>query len=141
MDKVIEEEVTATKRKKTILVITITAGLLVAAILLLRFTLKTSVKKSAITTAVVETGNIENTIDASGEVLPEFEEVISSPINASVQKVMLDAGSEVKAGQSVLTLDKTTAQAEFEKMKFQLESKRNDIRKLTLELDKSFFRY
>ena len=139
MDKVIEEEVTAKKRKKTVLVIVVTACLFLAAILMLRFTLKTTIKKSAITTAVVEKGDIENTINASGEVLPEFEEVISSPINASVQKVTLDAGSEVKAGQSVLTLDKTTAQAEFEKMKFQLESKRNDIRKLKLELDKSFF--
>ena len=139
MDKVIEGEVKAQKKKKYAGVIALTAIVIIAAILLLRFTIKTTVKKSAITTAVVETGSIENTISATGEVLPEFEETVTSPINASVQKVMLDAGSAVNAGQSVLMLDKSAATTEFEKMKFRLESKRNDIRKLKLELDKSFF--
>jgi HlyD family secretion protein len=87
----------------------------------------------------VEKGNVENTITASGEVLPEFEETLTSPINASVQKVMMDAGAQVKAGQSVLTLDKAASQTEYEKLKFQLASKRNDIKKLKLELDKSFY--
>jgi HlyD family secretion protein len=139
MDKVIEGEVRAQKNKKLIGVIIMVAAVMIVAVLLLRFTIKTTVKKSAITTAIVETGSIENTISATGEVLPEFEETITSPINASVQKVMLDAGSEVNANQSVLMLDKSAATTEFEKMKFRLESKRNDIRKLKLELDKSFF--
>ena len=139
MDKVIEGEVRAQKKKKTLGVIILVAVVMILAVLLLRFTIKTTVKRSAITTAVVETGNVENTISATGEVLPEFEETIISPINASVQKVMLNAGSEVNAGQSVLMLDKSAASTEFEKMKFRLESKRNDIRKLKLELDKSFF--
>jgi HlyD family secretion protein len=139
MDKVIEGEVRAQKNKKLLGVIIIVVAVMVASVLLLRFTIKTTVKKSAITTAIVETGSIENTISATGEVLPEFEETITSPINASVQKVMLDAGSEVNANQSVLMLDKSAATTEFEKMKFRLESKRNDIRKLKLELDKSFF--
>ncbi len=139
MDKVIEGEVRIQKKKKYAGVVALTAFAIIAAVFLLRFTIKTTVKKSAITTAVVETGSIENTISATGEVLPEFEETITSPINASVQKVMLDAGSGVNAGQSVLMLDKSAATTEFEKMKFRLESKRNDIRKLKLELDKSFF--
>ena len=109
------------------------------AIWLLRFSLASSLKKSAITTAIVETGNIENTINASGEVLPEFEATITSPINASVQKVIIDAGSKVKAGESILTLDKSASQTEFEKLKFQVESKRNEVQKLKLELDKSFY--
>ena len=86
----------------------------------------------------METGDIENTITASGEVLPEFEEVISSPVKASVQSVLLDAGTQVKAGEPVLTLDKSASQTEYEKMKFELETKRNNISKLKLELDKSF---
>ena len=104
-----------------------------------RSSFASTLKKSDITTAVVERGNIENTITASGEILPEFEEIITSPINASVQKVVMDAGSKVKAGQSILTLDKSASQTEYEKLKFQLESKHNDIQKLKLELDKSFY--
>jgi len=139
MDKVIEEEVTSRKRKKTLLFAVSLISVIAAAVLLLRFTFASSVNKSAITTAVVEKGSIENTISASGEILPEFEEIITSPINASVQNVLLDAGIGVKAGQSVLTLDKSASKTEYEKLKFGLESKQNDIQKLKLELDKSFY--
>jgi HlyD family secretion protein len=51
----------------------------------------------------------------------------------------MDAGAKVKAGESILTLDKSATQTELEKFKFQLEVKRNNIRKLKLELDKSFY--
>ncbi|MDB5279555.1 MAG: HlyD family efflux transporter periplasmic adaptor subunit [Ferruginibacter sp.] len=139
MDTAIEAEVQLDKRKKIIIVILFSVILLGCAWFLLRYSVSSSVKKSSITTAVVETGNIENTITATGEILPEFEEIIASPINASVQNVLLDAGLPVKVGQSVLTLDKAASQTEFERLKFGLESKQNDIKKLRLQLDKSFY--
>lgn len=52
---------------------------------------------------------------------------------------MIDAGNKVNAGQSILTLDKSATQTALEKQQFQLESKRNEISKLKLDLDKSFF--
>src|ERR1700712_1223846 len=139
MDKAIEETVTAQKKKKTITVILLIAAIIVAGIFLLRSSLASSVKKSVITTAVVEKGDVENTITATGEILPEFEATITSPINASVQKVIIDAGSKVKAGESILTLDKSASQTDFEKLKFQVASKENDVKKLKLQLDKSFY--
>jgi HlyD family secretion protein len=139
MDISIESQVTGKRRKKIIAVVIICALIIVAAILLLRYTLQSSVTKKDFTTAVVEIGSIENTINATGEVLPEFEEIITSPINASIKNVVMDAGTNVKAGESILTLDKSATQTELEKFKFQLEVKRNNIRKLKLELDKSFY--
>jgi HlyD family secretion protein len=139
MDTALSEQVIAKRKGKLILFIMASILILLIAIWLLREYFHSSLKKSAITTAVVERGNIENTISASGEILPEFEETITSPISASIQKVIMDAGSNVKAGQSILTLDKSTSQSQLEKLKFQLESKRNDIKKLKLELDKSFY--
>lgn len=111
----------------------------VALVWLLRLFVGSSLKRTDLITAVVERGDIENTLTASGEVIPEFEEIIASPITASIQKVALDAGSHVEAGQSVLTLDKSAARIEYERLQFQLESKQNSIRKLKLELDKSFY--
>jgi len=114
-------------------------AVLVAAIWLVRVIFKSAVKRTDITTAVVKTGNIDNTINATGEVLPEFEEILTSPINASIKNVIMDAGNKVKAGQSILTLDKSAAQNEYDKQKFQLESKQNEIEKLKLDLNKSFY--
>ncbi len=139
MDKMIEEEVRKKKNKKTFSFIIISVVILVTAIWLVRTSFASSLKKSNITTAVVERGNIENTISASGEILPEFEEIITSPINASIQNVVMDAGNKVQSGQSILTLDKTAAQTEYDKEKFELESKRNNIAKLKLDLNKSFY--
>lgn len=139
MDKAIEEKIISRRKRKTTWIILSVLLVIVAAVFFLRSSLASSIKKSAITTAVVEQGNIENTINASGEILPEFEEIITSPINASVQNVLLDAGTAVKAGQSVLTLDKSSSQTDYEKLNFGLQSKQNDIQKLKLELDKSFY--
>lgn len=138
-DKNIESEVTSQKRRKAMIIVSLVVVSIITGAFLLRSSFASSVKKSAITTAVVERGNIENTLNASGEVLPEFEEVITSPIAASVKSVQLDAGTTVKTGESVLTLDKSSAETEYQRLKFLLESKQNDVRKLKLQLDKSYF--
>ena len=139
MDKKITQEVSSQNRKKAVIVTLISVAILVIAIWLVRTVFKSSINKSEVTTAVVKMGNIENTINASGEVLPEFEEILTSPINASIKNVIMDAGNKVKAGQSILTLDKSAAQNDYDKQKFQLESKQSEIQKLKLDLDKSFF--
>jgi HlyD family secretion protein len=139
MDKEIALEVTSAKRKKTALVVIIIIAVFVFAIWLLRGYIKSSINRSEITVAAVEVGNIENTLNASGEVLPEFEEIITSPINASIKSALADAGNKVKPGQSLLTLDKSATQTDFEKQKFQLETKRAEIAKSKLDLDKSFY--
>lgn len=139
MDKVIETEVRLQKKKKLVWTFSLSLPVIIAVVIFLRSVLSPSLSRSEITTAVVERGDIENTINASGEVLPEFEEVITSPINASIQQVMMEAGSNIKSGQAILVLDKTASTNEYEKLQFQLESKRNSIKKLRLELEKSFY--
>jgi HlyD family secretion protein len=139
MDQVISQQVVKARRNKSILIITVVVVALGFGIWLLRTFIKSSINAREITTGVVEKGDVENTINASGELLPEFEGIITSPINASVQSVIIDAGSPVKAGQSILTLDKSASQTEYEKLKFELESKINDVKKLKLQLAKSFY--
>jgi len=139
MDTEITQEVTSQRKRKTVVIVLIIVAIVLGLIWALRATLKSSIKKSEITTAVVETGNIENTLNATGEVLPEFEEILTSPINASIKKVIMDAGNKVSAGQSILTLDKSATETDYDKLKFQLESKQNEIKKLKLDLNKSFY--
>lgn len=139
MDTLIATEVIAKKKKKAYLIIFTIVLLLIAIIWLVRFYFKPSLTGADITTAKVETGIIENTINATGEVLPEFEEVLTSPISASIKDVLLDAGKKVIKGQSILTLDKAASQTEYGRLQFQIESKENEIKKLKLDLEKSFY--
>jgi HlyD family secretion protein len=139
MDTALSEKIiTQQKRKKWLIIFAIILMLLLSAWLFRSF-VKPTIDRSSFTTGIVQTGSIENTLNASGEVLPEFEQVITSPVNAALQNVLLDAGSKVKPGQSILVLDKAVAQLELEKGRFQLESKKNNIQKLQLELSKSFY--
>ena len=96
MDKPTEGEVNAQKRKKLVLISMLLIAGLIGAICLLRFSFRWSLPISGIITAVVEKGDIENTLNASGEILPEFKQIITIPSNASIQKVLLDAGNRVK---------------------------------------------
>jgi HlyD family secretion protein len=139
MDKEITLEVSSQKRKKGAMIAIISIAVLVLLIVVLRGFIKSSIKRADITTATVEVGNIENTLNGTGEVLPEFEEIITSPINASIQSTLMSAGNRVKPGQSILTLDRSATQTEFDKLNFTLESKRNEISKLKLDLGKSFY--
>lgn len=139
MDKEISPAELSRKKRKRLILALACLAVLVAGFFVFRYAIKPVLRKSTFTTAVIERGNVENTISASGEILPEFEEVITSPINASIREIHLDAGSAVTAGQSVLKLDKAIITGEYEKGKFQLEAKQNNLRKLKLELDKSYF--
>ncbi len=119
--------------------VVLSAIVLIAAIWLLRGALSASLKRADIRIAAVETGDVENTLNASGEVQPEMEQVITSPISAIIQQAYFNAGSKVKPGDKILELDKTFTRIEFEKQKDQLELKRNGIVRIRLDLDKSYF--
>lgn len=139
MDRSIEVEVSATKKRRRLIII---IGVLLALLLtvwVVRSLLKPSLRSSDILVSTVELGAVENTISASGEVLPEFEEILASPIQASIQEVLLDPGRKVVKGQSILRLDKSATQSEYERLQFQMESKANEISKLRLTLEKSFY--
>lgn len=139
MDTLISQEVITQKRRKNLFLVFIGLIVFTAAVFLFRSFFKSSIKRTDFTTSIVETGNIENTVTAAGEVLPEFEEVLTSPINASIKSALMDAGTQVKAGQPILILDKAASENEYNKLKFQLEIKRNELKKLKLNLDKSYF--
>lgn len=139
MDRSIAIEVSAKRRTKVIIWTSCIALLLISAIWLMRGFLKPALSTGDISISRVEVGAIENTINAAGEILPEFEEIISSPIQASIQEVLLEPGRKVTKGQSILRLDKSATESAYERLQFQMESKANEIRKLKLDLEKSFF--
>src|SRR5688500_16042906 len=138
MDTAIPASAIRARRIKLILILTVICVLLVIGFWLFKSGIQSSLKSSEITTSVAELGTIENTLTASGEIIPEFEEQITSPINASIKEVFVEPGTAVKAGQPIIALDKEATKSEYEKLRFQLESKRNNILKLRLDLDKSF---
>lgn len=139
MDRDISIQETKKQKGRVGRYVVLSAIVLIAAVWLLRSALSASLKRADIRIAAVETGDVENTLNASGEVQPEMEQVIASPISATIQQAYFNAGSTVKPGDKILELDKTFTRIEFEKQKDQLELKRNGIVQIRLDLDKSYF--
>ena len=139
MDREISNTEIQKRRNKNILWVALAAVAIAASVFILRGGLQTSLKQKDIRVATAEIGSIENTLTASGEVQPEFEQVITSPITATIQNVYLNEGSTVKIGEKILELDKEFTRLNFEKQRDQLDLKRNSIVKLKLDLDKSFY--
>jgi HlyD family secretion protein len=96
-----------------------------------------SVSKSRIRTAKVETGPMAATISASGAVVPEFEQVISSPIDTRVLRILKTAGAAIQKGQPILELDVSEASLALTKLDEQLSLKENRQAQLRIDLDKT----
>jgi HlyD family secretion protein len=139
MDREISTDTVQKRKQKNYLYGALALAAIVAAVILLRGGLSTDLKRSEIRVAMVEVGSIENTLTASGELLPEFEQVITSPITAVLQQVYLNEGSPVKIGDKILELDKEFTKLDFEKQRDQLELKKNGVVKMGLDLDKSSY--
>ena len=105
MDREISEKQIMKRRLKTGL----KAALIILPILALLFALgmalKTSIRRDMIRTAVAEIGPIEATITASGIVVPEYEQVITSPIQSKIEQVLKAAGEHVQEGEPIILLN------------------------------------
>lgn len=109
------------------------------AIYLTRRGLALSIDGDRILISTAELGEVAHTLTASGLVSPAFEEVISSPIQANIKEVLVKVGSELKPGTSILSLDKSFAELDYERQQQELKLKANGIKKLRLELKKKLF--
>ena len=139
MDKELSPEITIRTRTRRGVIIGAVVLVIVVALVYFRSLLQTSVEAARIRVATADIGPVENTLSATGEVIPAFEQVITSPIRASVRRVILTPGTRVRPGQAILELDKSLTQIEYEKLKDQLALKQNGIEQLRLKLNKNLY--
>jgi len=139
MDRELAPELLTRSRRKPWLVGLIALLGLVGVVLGARSLLKTSVDAAKIRTAVVQTGPVENTLNATGEIIPAYEQIMTSPIRASIRRVLLTPGARVRPGQPLVELDKSLTQIEYEKLQDQLALKQNGIEQLRMKLDKNLY--
>lgn len=139
MDKELAPEIANRGRNRNVLVGVTVVVALVLVTIWARNALKTSVDAEKIRTATAEIGPVENSLNATGEVIPAYEQIYTSPIRASIRRVLLTPGTAVKPGQPILDLDKSLTEIELEKLDDQLALKRNGIDQLRMKLNKSLY--
>ncbi len=137
MDREIDRHFRRKQLLKRTLFSLIVVSLLTAGFIYAPRWMKSSVSRSRLRTARVDAGAIEATVTASGTVVPESEQVISSPINAQVKKILKRAGDAVRKGEPILELDVNESILAIEKINQQIALKANQQAKIKLDLQTS----
>lgn len=109
-------------------------GVVLALAFIITRSLSPSIERMKVRTAQSEIGEVESVLTASGTVVPEFEQVITSPIETRVLKVLKRPGDTILAQEPILILDSGTALALFEKHQDQVSLKVNAIEQSKAEL-------
>ena len=137
MDRAIADSIqTQRKRRRWLLL----AGLLVlglGVVLAFRTALKPSLRRGDILTATVETGNVEAALTAAGTVIPGREAVLTSPIQSTIRRVAVAVGAPVKAGETILELDKELTNSALAKLDDEQLRNQNKNSQLQLNLERS----
>jgi HlyD family secretion protein len=85
----------------------------------------------------VERGDLEATVRASGQVVPAFERVVSSPVEARVLRLLRQPGAILEAGDPILELDTTTIRMQLDQLEEELARIENTRRQRRLEHGKT----
>ena len=115
MDREISKEQQRKEQRKQFLKIGAVAGGVIAVVVLVISMLQTSLKRKDLTFSTVDKGVIEVSVNASGKVVPAFEEIITSPINSRIVEVYKKGGDSVDVGTPILKLDLQSAETEYNK--------------------------
>jgi HlyD family secretion protein len=94
-----------------------------------------SVAAADIIVSEVRRGDVNNTINAAGVVIPVHEEVVSSPGATRIAKVHAKPGQQVKQGDLLLDLDDREIRLALEALKEQLAQQENRTVVLRLEME------
>lgn len=137
MDREIAQEVrtrqTVRRVVTLIAILAVAGGALAAAVEWLR----PSMKRREIQTAPVTRGIVEETLQASGTVVPMVEQVVSSPVEARVVGIGRRAGDRVAVGDALLTLDTAATQLDFARLGERLQQKESENTQLRIRLAES----
>lgn len=139
MDRELNPTIVKKRRRKKIVIITLVVLLLAVSLIAFRQLISTQISNDRIRTTKAEVGAITNTLSANGEVIPAFEQLITSPIRADIQELLVQIGDEVRTNQPLMELDKSFALLTYEKLKQELELKRNNMAKLRIKLEQNLF--
>jgi HlyD family secretion protein len=137
MDRELSSTIKKANQKKRFIQVGVIIAILGFAVFGFRSFITPTIKRDDLLTAVVEKGPVIATISASGVVVPEQEQVITSPIQARIEQVLLKAGEVVKPGTQILLLDRAFTQLAYDKLKDEQQLNQHKRVQLRLNLQKT----
>ena len=130
MDREIPKDVKRRALRKQILKISAGVAGFIAAIVFLISIMQATLSRKELIISKADRGLIEVSVNASGKVVPAFEEIINSPINSRIVEIYKKSGDSVDIGTPVLKLDLQSAETEYNKLLDEEQMKRLQLEQL-----------
>jgi len=96
--------------------------------------LRPAVRRDRVRTAPVVHGDVSATLDASGLVVPGFEQILTAPVATRVVEILKTSGSAVEPGEPIVRLDDKDARRDVARLEEQIALQENARRQTDLEL-------
>ena len=132
MDKAIDKRIIRKERRRKVLLWCAGGAVAVAAVCWLVADVIPSVNSRDITLAEVDRGPLDVAVAATGQIVPAYEETITSPVSTRVLKAFAQPGDTVTAGTPLLQLDLEQEQIELEKRHEALIREEHSLRQMQL---------
>jgi HlyD family secretion protein len=96
--------------------------------------LRPSVARAQVRIAIADRGPVDSVITASGTVVPEVEQAVSSPVDARVLRILKRPGAHVAQGEAILELDQGASVLALDTLEQQIALKGNQQDRARLAL-------
>ena len=137
MDRTLSASFVRRQRLKYGLRVSGFAILIILGFLAFRHLLQPRITPSEFRTAVAEQGPVIAGLNASGTVIPEFEQIITSPLQATIEQVDNKAGTPIQQGSPILHLNTEFTQLAYEKLRDEHAIRKNKKAQLRLQLERT----
>jgi HlyD family secretion protein len=94
-----------------------------------------SVRRSRIRTARVVRGPIEATLSATGVIVPQFEQILASPVDTRITRILKEPGATIAKGEPIVELDVGASRLAVDTLDDQIALKANEQQRIALELE------
>ncbi len=134
MDRPIDQgEQKRHKLRRLVVPLTVVVVALILIVLIVNW-LRPSIRRDRIRLARVEVGEVSATLDATGLVVPEFEEVLTAPMATRVVRILKTAGAEVARGDTIVVLDDRNPRRDVNRLEEQISLQENARSQAGLQL-------
>lgn len=137
MDRPLDAEFVADQRRRRI---RLAAAVVVASLIAwfaFPYWFGPSIARDRVRLARVERGDLAASLSASGTVLPESEQALTSPVEARVLRVLKRPGATLAAGEPILELDVAPARLAVERLDQQIALRATDEERERLALERT----
>lgn len=134
MDREISKDILRRERLKKTIKYGIILVIVIFAMIFLSNFIRSSLDKENLVIGKVDMGNLNITVNASGKVIPFFEEIITAPINSRILEVYKHAGDTVNLGEPILRLELASIETEYKQKLDEREMKKRKLEQTRITL-------